>query len=279
MGRRPELKIDAAKIKQMYLTDKYTCADLASLFDCTDVSIRNHLVAQGVKLRPRGKWKFKYPKRPFSRNLIEEAYMVGFRIGDLHVYKERSSSRSIILRCHTTQLVQVRLCQEIFERYSTVVVSNLKNGSYQVACYLDLSFEFLMSKKKVPRKYLKNEEAAWAFIAGYADAEGNIILNQGRARFKIDCYDLFVLRWIHNFLIKQGINSKLRRIGIKGEVINGRSKIKWNSDLWRLNINSAESLRHFFKKLKPYLRHETRKKHAEIALINIKEREEKHAKY
>jgi len=279
MGRRPELQLDDEKIKQMYLTNKYTCADLSTIFGCTDVAVRNHLVAQGIKLRPRGKWKFKYPKKPFSGSILEEAYVLGFRIGDLNVFKEWPQSRAITVRSHTTQQVQVNLFESIFSKYSTVVTRKMKDGTFSSTCFLDLSFDFLLQKNAVPKKYEKNKKAAWAFIAGYTDAEGNIILNQGKARFKIDSYDLFVLSWAHRFLIKQGINSKLRRIGVMGEPVKRNSTIRWNADLWRLNVNSAESLKILLKELKPYLRHETRVSHAEIARKNIEQRQEKHAKH
>lgn len=272
MGRRPELKLNDQKIKELYLTDCYTCKDLAKKFGCTDVAIRNHLVAQGVRLRKPGKWKFKYPKRSFDGGLTEEAYMVGFRIGDLHVFKERPQSRAITVRSHTTHQAQVKLFESLFSKYSTVVTRKMRDGTLQSRCFVDLTFEFLLQKRHVPRRYQHNNEAAWAFIAGYTDAEGNIILNQGRARFKIDSYDFAVLDWIHKFLLRKGINSKFRRIAQKGSINTSNPRIHWKQDLWRLNVNTASDLFVFLNSIKVYMLHEKRLSDLRRAIANIKKR-------
>lgn len=271
MGRR-NLSIDNAQLAKLYVEQELTCADLGKQFGCTDVTIRTRLINFGVKLRRAGRWKFKYPKYPFSGSLPEKAYMIGFRIGDLSVDKRNNTSRAIIVRCHTTQQDQIDIIKNTFEKYGHVNVSPpLAYGSH-VNCYLDLSFEFLLQKSSIPEEIKNDTDASWAFIAGYTDAEGNLIINQGRARFKIDSYDKFVLDWIAEFLMKQGIRSKLRRIAEKGTKYPFEAKGVWPSDLWRLNINWAHDLQIFLEKAMVYLKHQKRISDAKKCIANIKQR-------
>jgi len=271
MGRR-NLVIDNAQLAKLYIDKELTCADLAKQFGCSDVTIRNRLMNFGIKLRRAGKWKFKYPKYPFVGSLSEKAYMIGFRIGDLNVYKRKETSRAIIVRCHTTQQDQIDIIKNIFGKYGHVNVSPPEVYGSHVNCYLDLSFDFLMTKRSISEEITNDTAASWAFIAGYTDAEGNLILNQGRARFKIDSYDKFVLEWIAVFLTKQGIRSKLRCIAEKGQAYPFEAKGVWPSDLWRLNINWAHDLQVFLEKTMVYLKHKKRIADAHKCLVNIKER-------
>ena len=102
------------------------------------------------------------------------------------------------------------------------------------------------------------------------DAEGNFILNQHRARFKIDSYDYAILAWMVRFLEKEGIKSKFRCIARKGMYQHGG--LRWKNDLWRLNINEATSLKKFIESTLPFLRHESRIRDVEECLVNIQER-------
>jgi hypothetical protein len=266
------VSINNAQIAKLYVTQELTCADLAKKYGCTAATIRNRLISFGVKLRRSGKWKFKYLKYPFTGSLCEKAYMIGFRIGDLSVYKRNATSRAIIVRCHTTQQDQIDVIKNVFGKYGHVNISPPKVYGSHINCYLDLSFDFLMDKSIVPQEIKNDTKASWAFIAGYTDAEGNLIMNQGRARFKIDSYDKFVLDWIAEFLTKQGIRSKLRRIAEKGTKYPFEAKGVWPSDLWRLNINWAHDLQVFLEKAMVYLQHKKRISDARKCLDNIQER-------
>ena len=271
MGRR-NLVINDAQLAKLYIEQELTCADLGKRFNCSDVTIRTHLIKFGIEMRRAGKWKFKYPKYPFTGTLVEKAYMIGFRIGDLNVFKRNASSRAIIVRCHTTQQDQIDIIEAIFRKYGHVNISPPRVYGSHINCYLDLSFDFLMDKNSIPAEIKNDTGAAWAFIAGYTDAEGNLILNQGKARFKIDSYDKFVLDWMAVFLTKEGIRSKLRRIAEKGTAYPFEAKGVWPRDLWRLNINWAHDLQIFLERVMPYLKHKKRILDAHKCLANIKKR-------
>ena len=134
------------------------------------------------------------------------------------------------------------------------------------------SFSFLLKKDDSTWKWIINSDdnTVFNFIAGYIDAEGNFILNQGRARFKIDSYDASILKWISEFLKQKGIHNKLRIIYKAGEKVPSQNPFP--KDLWRLNINGMNELQIFLEKLIPFLRHKTRLSQAKESLMNILKR-------
>lgn len=117
------------------------------------------------------------------------------------------------------------------------------------------------------RRWLQSDEnRAWAFTAGYVDAEGTFGLNQGRGRFKIDAYDKDILLDIHHLFLKEGITSRSRVIARQGEDDYGWV---WKQDVWRVSVNEARSLEILIECLQPYLRHGKRKRDAQIVKRNI----------
>lgn len=199
--------------------------------------------------------------------------MTGFRIGDLNVYKVSNSSNCIVVRCHTTQREQVYVIEHMFKKYGKVTVSENK-GHFHINCFLNLSFDFLLNKDEFSWEWVKKsgDRVKFSFMAGYTDAEGNFILNQNRARFKIDSYDFEVLSWISQWLIEKDINNRFRCIYRKGERVRGYA-YSFKKDLWRLNVNDAVSLKLFIGNISPFLRHQLRITDAEISLRNINDRE------
>lgn len=227
----------------------------------------------GILKRSSSASRMKYRKFDFSGNLAEKSYMLGFRLGDLNVYQTSKLSELIVVRCNTTQEVQITLIKNMFSRYGKVTISIGKKYT-NINCFLNKSFEFLLPKsKKVPTWIDSDDQFIAAFIAGYTDAEGNFILNQKRARFKIDSYDEDILKWMTDRLMKWDILVKIRCIAKKGQLAADGSIYK--HDLWRLNINQASSLMNFANRIRSFMRHEARMKHMAICELNIKQRIEK----
>lgn len=234
------------------------------------MTIGNRLREFNIPIRSNSAAKMRYPKFDFSGDIIEKAYMLGFRLGDLNVYQTSKNSELIVARCNTTQVVQIRLMEKLFSRYGKVTISR---GQYStnVNCFLNRSFIFLLPKyERVPAWIDGDKTTSAAFIAGYTDAEGNFILNQYRARFKIDSYDVGILNWIANWLNNKDINFKLRRIGKTGDLRSNGTRFK--HDIWRLNVNEAISLMRFITMIKPFSKHDTRLLHMEVCETNIKQR-------
>jgi len=265
-----KISISKDLLEQYYRQEHKSTYSIAKIFDCNPVTISNRLKEFRIVKRSNSDARMKYRKYDFSGNLSEKAYLIGFRLGDLNVYQTNQNSELILVRCHTTQSVQVELIRDSFAKYGQVTVSKSRFGM-QVNCYLNLSFVFILPKyKKVPVWIADNNETIASFIAGYTDAEGNFILNQNRARFKIDSYDNEILEWISNQLENQSIKTKFRLI-CKQNAISFQG-YRWRENLWRLNINEARSLLQFILLIKPFLKHQKRYNDMLLSEDNIKKR-------
>jgi hypothetical protein len=113
-----------------------------------------------------------YPRRPFSGDHAEAAYLLGFRAGDLNVRMDLPTSQTIQVRSSTTRPAQVELIRQLFAPYGHVHTRLGKFGETQIECHLDMSFSFLLEKpESVPAWILAGDAYFWAFLAGYMDAE------------------------------------------------------------------------------------------------------------
>lgn len=269
MGRK-KIAIGKKLLEKLYLKQNLSPNKIGSILNCSFSTISNRLKEFNIPLKTPALARMKYFKVDFDGNEILKAYMLGFRLGDLNVYKRSKNSETIVARCHTTQIEQVKILEALFNNFGHVGVSNNK-GHFNANCYLNNSFNFLLSKNKYSwTRFINKPELAAPFMAGYTDAEGNFIINQGRARFKIDSYDFSILSWISNWLTTQSISNKFRLIYKVGDKWNGRYPL--NKDLWRLNINEANSLGRFIELVMPYSKHKRRISGARVCLKNINNR-------
>lgn len=262
-----KVPISKDKLTNLYLNKHLSTRKLAEIFDCDRMTILNRLKEYQIPKRSSSEAKMRYKKFNFSGNRIEKAYILGFRLGDLNVYQTSSKSELVVARCNTTQTVQVRLIKRLFSKYGKVTIS-IGKYSTNVNCFLNKSFKFLLPKhREIPKWIMRNKATCNAFIAGYTDAEGSFLLNQAKARFKIDSYDAGILQGITEWLTQREIRAKLRRINKLGDLrTDGK---KFNADLWRLNVNEAISLLKFIQQIKPFIQHRTRLKHLQLCEDNI----------
>ncbi|HYU65043.1 MAG TPA: LAGLIDADG family homing endonuclease [Candidatus Paceibacterota bacterium] len=265
-----KILFDRKLLSELYIKRELSTIKIGNILNCSWATVRNRLLELKIPLKNSSLARMKYKKYDFNFDDSTKAYMIGFRIGDLNVYKTALANETVIARCHTTQKEQVKIIKLLFSKFGKVTIS-ARHGHFHVNCFLNSSFNFLLSKEKNSWNWLKsNPKFYFPFIAGYTDAEGNFILNQKKARFKIDSYDIEVLKQISFWLYRNKIHCKFRRIYEKGELrYEGGT---WNKDLWRLNVNDAESLYKFINKILPFLHHPKRIKDAKICLANIKSR-------
>lgn len=254
-------------LEDLYTRRFLSPSKIANKFGCDPQTIRNRVREYKLIKHTPAMARMKYKKINFSENPIEKAYILGFRLGDLNVYRRSNISETIIARCNTTTTAQVNLLLKVFSKYGKVTVSVGKKYK-NVNCFLNNSFSFLLPKGfPIPEWVNKDGETGYSFIAGYADAEGSFGLNQGKARFKIDSYDKIVLFWISSFLKEHVIDHKIRQIASKGDF--QPPKYKYNGDLWRLNINKAPDLFKFIEKIDPFLIHGIQRRRMIICKNNI----------
>src|SRR6266851_1536602 len=164
---------DVAELRRLYVADGLTMTALAERFGCSLTTIWRKLQAAGVESRPDVP---KYARCNFSGDLAEMAYLIGFRLGDLHVAME--GTRTIVVKCTSTRAEQLDLFRDLFGRYGHVYTDEAtqvqrRRQSIGMEVRLNMTFDFLLPKKdQVPEWILGADETFFAFFAGYLDAEG-----------------------------------------------------------------------------------------------------------
>lgn len=277
MGRT-KINLDKGTLHRLYLSENLSPAKIGAIFGCSFKTVRNRLEEFEIPFKDPALARLRSKRRGFDGSKETRAYMVGFRLGDLNVYRPSERSLTVVVRGHTTQDDQVSIMKGLFSDFGRVTVS-LNKGHYHVNCFLDNSFLFLLPKNLSAWEWIKKSDTAVAaaFIAGYVDAEANFILNQGRARFKIDSYDDEILEWMSEWLTSHGIENSYRIIYQIGDTWKGKSPI--NKNLWRLNINEMESLLKFIDIMVPLLRHKKRIRDMLVCKSNIESRQIKRKKH
>lgn len=277
MGRT-KIKLDKQTLQKFYVAENLSPVKIGKLLGCSFKTVRNRLKEFGIPFKDPALARQRSKRKSFEGNNVLKAYIIGFRIGDLNVYRPSDKSLTVVVRCHTTQDDQVYIMKDLFSDFGRVTISS-NNGHYHVNCFLDNSFLFLIPKNESAWEWIKKEDdnVVANFIAGYVDAEANFILNQGKARFKIDSYDDPVLEWISEWLTLHGIENSYRIIYQIGDMWNGRFPI--NKNLWRLNINEMKSLLKFINLMLPLIKHKKRLRDMLVCKSNIEARQTKRMKH
>ncbi len=232
----------------------------------------------GLTSRENSNRACKYKKFDFSGNLKEKAYMIGFRLGDLNVRRRVSV---IQVRCSTTHKAQVKLIKKMFSPYTTPHSWEAKRGTIEIVCLVNGSFEFLLAKEDcVPGWVLDEGFLFWAFFAGYADAEGSMVLLKSNGvrikktfSFSLTSYDLGILTTLAKVLLGFGVNSRLYMSAPKGTLVKSalaRQKIYYsNEDAWRLDVAQKQSLWILIQYWKQYSRHGEKIQRLKLAERNL----------
>ncbi len=269
MGRE-KIELPKKKLYTLYHVQNKSPSVIGKLFGCSFTTVINRLREHGVPLKSPSFARMRYKKYDFSGDLTEKAYLIGFRLGDLAVSKTNPDAETVVVRLHTTHDVQIDLFKKLFKKYGKVVsYKSPTNPSTNVNAYVNRSFEFLLPKHDLVEKWIiSNENYFRSFGAGYIDAEGTFGIYQGRARFKMDSYDREILFQIHAWLDRNNIPNKFFRVAKQGDYVR-YGDYNFKKDVWRVNVNEANSLVKFINLIDPYIRHKKRRKDMEKSLRNI----------
>ncbi len=105
MGRI-KLQISKKELEGLYWNKNLSTYKIADLLNCSFKTIINRLREYRIIRKTSSFARNRYFKNDFDNNLITKAYMVGFRLGDLNVYRPNQNSETIVVRCHTTKKEQ-----------------------------------------------------------------------------------------------------------------------------------------------------------------------------
>lgn len=262
-------RVSKAIIKTLYYDSKLTQNQIAKRLGKSREHIS--LLMKEYKLKTRGKnqTSLKYPKQNFSEDLLEKAYLLGFRAGDLHV-KLSPSRKYLRVDCTTTKSEQLLLFRQLFEKYGFIWVSKPRSDGNQVCMVLlNHSFDFLLPKKDIIPIWIRKEKKFFfSYLAGYTDAEGCMGVFNKLARITIASYDKNILKQIYEGLNKFGIVCNQPRVLVK----KGHRKsdgIIYRKDHWHLTLVKKSSLLLLFKVLETNLKHKKRINDLQKAKENI----------
>jgi predicted DNA-binding protein YlxM (UPF0122 family) len=263
---RNAVEADAAELRRSYVDEGLSMSALAERYSCSLTTIWRKLQAIGVDSRPQVP---KYPRRDFSDDPCEKAYLIGFRLGDLHVVME--GVRTIVVKCTSTRPEQIELFRDLFGKYGHVYTDEARQAhrrrqSIGMEVRLNLTFDFLLPKQNsVPDWILDNDQPFFAFLAGYLDAEGYVKTSLLRGyytpqvRVEVRSYDNVLLDQLANGLNARGIACPPAGIRVGAGYVN-RAGVRSNGVLWGFGVSRKGSLNLLFEKIDPYLRHPRRRR-------------------
>ena len=251
-SRKKIILLSKEALEELYHKQKLEQKQIANLLGCDQATISNKMKEAKIKARDKSEISTKYPKYDFSNDLTEKAYLIGFRLGDLHVRKHRNL---LSVACTTTRPEQMELIKGLFEKYTHVSIRTNKQGIIKINCLLNNSFLFLLEKQdNIPIWILENDDLFFAFLAGYTDAEGCIGIYQNKKKqisimFILRTYDKNILQQIQGKLIELSIICpKAYLCTLKGAQNN-------NKDFWKLGVYRKPSLIKLFNLFGPYCKH------------------------
>jgi len=256
-SRKKTFNIPESELEKLYKKEKLLQRQIGKIYKCTQATISKKMKLHHIGVRTKSEISTKYSRYNFSGDLIEKAYMIGFRLGDLHVRKHR---KLLLVQCTTTRFEQVKVIEELFSNYGHVHTKMNGEGRIKVYCHLDDSFAFLLEKRDKIREWIIDDDNLFlSFLAGYIDAEGCIgtYWNRSKKRpyteFLLRTYDKNILAQIWTKLTTLGINSPKPRLCTPKGTQNNKE------DFWILGVYRKDSLRRLFNLVKPYIRHQKRK--------------------
>lgn len=261
---------------KLYIDKKLSTWEIEKRYGYSRSTIHRKLKEYGIKIRSPVKSHIIYPRKDFSGDLVEEAYLIGFRLGDLRVRKIWNGD-TINVDCGSTKKEQIDLIKSLFSKYGHVWVGKpTKSGKIQVEARLNTSFSFLLSKE-IPERITEKKGYFFPFLAGFIDAEGSIRIYRNQARLQIGNYDDNLL-----FLIRKKLNDfdiecpKIYETDTSNYITP--DGYHHNQNYWRLIICKKSSLLKLFKLVEPHIKHKRKIKDLKVAKLNILDRNNKFRK-
>lgn len=267
----PPSTLTKKKLEYLYIKKKLSTWKIEKQYGYPRGTVYRKLREYSIKTRNIAESHIIYPRKDFSGDIIEKAYLIGFAIGDLRIRKTGSRSETIHIDCGSTRLEQIKLIKKLFSHYGKVWISKPnKKGAIQIEAFLNESFDFLLKKRlKIDKWILRNNNCFISFLAGFTDAEGSIgITNKNQAIYQLGNYNKDTLIQIRKGLTGIGFECPKIRLCARKGFIDKNGYIR-NGDYWHLVVTKKFYLLRLLEILEPYLRHPKKKYNLIKAKRNI----------
>jgi intein-encoded DNA endonuclease-like protein len=271
MAARKGINVSKEQLLRWYHEERKSTSDIAALLEIDQANVIYWMKKLDVSRRSKSEALTKTWRADFSGDPEEKAYLIGFRLGDLHVYQTKpESGQTIRIMCASSKRAQIDLIRALFEPYGYVKITPKIDGKTAISCYVNMSFDFLLPKQDVIEEWiLSDENSSIAFLAGYIDAEGSFSIDaNGSANVKLETYDVGILHQLYEILTRVDVICPPPNL-IKNKET---AKQKLNQDLWRLGVYRRASIDRLCSLLETYLRHEQRRQDMMISWQNARDR-------
>lgn len=280
-----DINISKKELKKLYLEKKISSPEIAKRFKCSPALIRDRLKEYKISIRSLQEAlplsnKPRYPQKDFNGNLEEKAYLIGFRLGDLHAKASSKNSSSIYINVASTKPELIKIVEQSFSPYGHVWQSEPdKIGIVYIRTSLNRTFNFLLPKKDLIEPWiLRNKKYFAAFLAGYTDAEGTFCLCGGDAVFSIRSQDKNILHQIQNKLTEQRIFLRPPQIARRKGTRDIRGTIS-NENIWAIFMHRKDAILKLIDLINPYLKHADKRKRMKMVKNNIIWRNKKYNRH
>lgn len=245
-------------IRKLYCKDRISTIRIAKQLGTTHSLIIQRMDEYRIKRRSLSEARLKHPKKNFSNDLYEKAYLLGLRTGDLSSYKNHNMIR---ISTASTHPAMFNLFKGSFKKYAYVSSYPIKAKSgyeWHMYCNLNKTFDFLIKKlNKIPISILKDKNAFFAFVAGYTDAEGSWNIMKGRKNniwitFRLATSDFKILNQINKELRKYRINSRLYLDRKAGTTMSFGT---YTNDFYALWVTQMDSICSLIDEMLKYSKH------------------------
>lgn len=135
-----------AILNRLYWEKKKSLSQIAMEAKVCHKTVLNWMRKYGIPRRTRSQALMRYPKKPFSNDLIEKAYLLGLRAGDVSATPHRNQVQVIV---GTTHPAQIKMFESAFMGYGHVSKYPYRQDNrcrWYVHSLLDKSFSFLIKK-------------------------------------------------------------------------------------------------------------------------------------
>lgn len=234
----------------------------------------------GVKRRPFEEAKLKgirekrrkYERGPSDGTDEDRAYLLGLKHGDLTASKPWKGV--VRISTSTTHPAMVQLFRSLFEPYGHVYQiprykKDTRTYEWNLDVILDDSFSFLLNDFEDVKDWMgENELRVMAYLSGFLDAEGSILVTRnvrGGVVIFVDYFNEYkpILEWVSEEVRAMGLGTSIRINKPIGRGTTG-FLLNHNREYWQVSIFGAARIQDLIRKLST--RHPEKVERGRIAL-------------
>lgn len=238
----PRIKIEPQILRELYCERRMPISKIAEKLKISVPTVRQRMIKFRILRRRGGEANLKYFKSPFSGSPIDMAYLLGLRAGDLSA---EWKGKRVRVALGTTHHAMIDLFDALFSKNGHVIHCPMwnqwrKSFVWRVFVDLDASFSFLIEKPQLIKQEIKeNTRLFLAFLAGYVDSEGSLIISHSSTgntvfTFLLGSEDYNLLKDIYDKLVELGYHPTLV-LAVKKGTKKGFSTFR--NDFWQLGLS------------------------------------------